>query len=66
MTAPERANEPDIAAAVLATFLKEKEQAIKTALAEDDLRRARRLVNGGSHGLDRFTDAFRRGEALIA
>ena len=66
MAAPERANEPDIAAAVLATFLKEKEQAIKTALAEDDLRRARRLVNGGSHGLDRFADAFRRGEALIA
>ena len=66
VNAPERANEPDVAAAVLATFLKEKEQAIKTALAEDDLRRARRLVNGGSHGLDRFTDAFRRGEALIA
>jgi putative chitinase len=26
---------------------------------------ARRLVNGGAHGLDRFTDAFTRGDALI-
>lgn len=66
VAAPERANEPDVAAAVLAAFLADKEQAIKTALAEDDLRQARRLVNGGSHGLARFSDAFRRGEALIA
>jgi hypothetical protein len=25
----------------------------------------RHLVNGGAHGLDRFTDAFTRGDALI-
>lgn len=62
---PERASEPLLAARLLAAFLKEKERQIKEALLEDDLRRARRLVNGGSHGLDRFSDAFRRGEQSI-
>jgi peptidoglycan L-alanyl-D-glutamate endopeptidase CwlK len=63
---PERANEPELAARILAAFLADKETAIKSALAEDDLRHARRLVNGGSHGLDRFTDAYRTGAALLA
>ena len=38
---------------------------IKQALLDDDMRASRRAVNGGSHGLDRFTDAFRRGSALV-
>lgn len=63
---PELANDPAIAARILAAFLKDKEIRIKTALLEDDLRHARRLVNGGSHGLDEFTRTFRRGENLIA
>jgi peptidoglycan L-alanyl-D-glutamate endopeptidase CwlK len=63
---PERANDPETAAAILAAFIKDKEVAIKTALLEDDLRAARRLVNGGSHGLDRFTDAYRIGQATFA
>lgn len=62
---PERANHPEIAARLLASFLKSKERRIKEALLEDDLRTARRLVNGGTHGLDRFIDAYRRGERLI-
>ena len=62
---PELANQPDVAAALLAAFLKDKERAIKEALLEDDLKTARKLVNGGSHGLDRFTDAYRRGDKLI-
>jgi putative chitinase len=62
---PELANQPDVAATLLAAFLKDKERAIKEALLEDDLRTARKLVNGGSHGLDRFTDAYRRGDKLI-
>jgi peptidoglycan L-alanyl-D-glutamate endopeptidase CwlK len=62
---PEKANEPEIAARLLASFLKSKEQRIKEALLEGDLKTARRLVNGGSHGLERFTDAYRRGEELI-
>ncbi len=63
---PELANEPATAARLLASFLGAKERRVKEALLTDDLRAVRRLVNGGSHGLDRFTDAYRIGEGLIA
>lgn len=63
---PDQACDPGIAAKLLASFLAAKEVAIKQALLENDLRAARRLVNGGSHGLDRFTDAYTIGERLIA
>lgn len=63
---PELANDPQIAARILTAFLKEKEIQIKEALLNDDLRTARRLVNGGSHGLDRFTECYRTGQDLIA
>jgi peptidoglycan L-alanyl-D-glutamate endopeptidase CwlK len=62
---PEKASDPVIAARLLAAFLEDKEIPIKQALLQGDLARARRLVNGGSHGLDRFTDAFRAGERLL-
>lgn len=62
---PELASDPDIAGRILAAFLKDKERVIKEALLEDDLRAARRAVNGGSHGLDRFSDTYRRGLELI-
>ena len=62
---PELANDPTIAGKLLAAFLKDKERPIKEALIIGDLRLARRLVNGGSHGLDRFSDAFCIGEGLI-
>ena len=62
---PELANDPDIAARLLASFLKSREKPILAALAKDDLPAARRLVNGGSAGIVRFTDAYRRGQALI-
>ncbi|MBZ5578956.1 MAG: peptidoglycan-binding protein [Acidobacteriia bacterium] len=62
---PERANDPEIAARVLASFLKAKEIAIRDALRANDLASARRLVNGGVNGLDRFEDAYRRGDALL-
>ena len=39
---------------------------IKQALVDDDLAGARRLVNGGSHGLDRFSEAYVVGERVIA
>jgi putative chitinase len=63
---PELANDPAIAAKLLASFLKDKERAIKEALLENDLKAARKLVNGGSHGLDRFTDAFTIGDRLLS
>jgi peptidoglycan hydrolase-like protein with peptidoglycan-binding domain len=62
---PDLANDPDIAARLLAAFLKDKEARIRQALQAGDLARARRLVNGGIHGLADFTDAFQRGQALI-
>lgn len=63
---PELANDPAVAGQILAAFLKDKELVIKRALLEGDLKAARRAVNGGSHGLDRFTDAYQRGQKLIA
>lgn len=62
---PELASDPTIAGKLLATFLKDKERQIKEVLIDQDLRTARRLVNGGSHGLDRFEDAFNRGDRLL-
>ncbi len=62
---PEIANEPKTAALVLACFLAARRQPIKQALLEDDLARARRLVNGGRHGLERFTEAYRIGERQL-
>ncbi len=62
---PELANDPTHAARLLSTFLKDRESKIKIALGADELNKARRLVNGGSHGLVRFTDAYRRGQRLL-
>jgi peptidoglycan L-alanyl-D-glutamate endopeptidase CwlK len=62
---PDLANDPAIAAQLLASFLKSREQGITAALATGDLTTARRLVNGGSNGLDRFTDAYNTGKSLI-
>jgi len=62
---PTLAQQPAIAAELLARFLGEREPAIRRALAADDLAQARRLVNGGSNGLDRFTAAYRAGAGLF-
>jgi putative chitinase len=62
---PEITNQPDIAAKILARFLKDREVEIRAALAADDLAHVRRLVTGGAHGLDRFVDAYQRGAALL-
>jgi peptidoglycan L-alanyl-D-glutamate endopeptidase CwlK len=62
---PELANDPQVAAKLLTRFLADREGKIREALAAKDLATARRLVNGGSNGLDRFTDAFNKGMQLI-
>ncbi len=62
---PDRANDPETAARLLAVFIKAREIDIKQALLEEDLKAARKLVNGGSHGLIEFTAAYRAGEALL-
>jgi len=63
---PTLANQPDIAAKLLASFLKAKESQIRAALGKGNLKLARKLVNGGSHGLAEFTAAFHIGEKVLA
>jgi putative chitinase len=46
---------------ILAQFLKNNETKIRAALAANDLKTARKLVNGGSLGLAEFTDAYNTG-----
>ncbi len=65
LSEPELANDAKIAARLLASFLRSRERAIKEALLVDDLATARRLVNGGHHGIDRFVAAFRGGLEVI-
>lgn len=62
---PELANEPETASKLLALFLKDKELKIKEALLEKNYKSARKLVNGGSHGLEKFTSAFKTGDKII-
>lgn len=62
---PDLANNPQIAAQLLAYFLKDKEAKIREALAQGRLDVARRLVNGGTHGLPQFEKAYRTGEQLL-
>jgi len=62
---PDLANDPDIAAKLLAAFLGAKVNQIRQALQNNDLTTARKLVNGGNHGLADFTDAFNRGLGLV-
>jgi hypothetical protein len=62
---PELANDPMIAARVLACFLKDKEATIRTALNQNDFAAARRAVNGGTNGLDTFIAAYRTGAQEI-
>lgn len=62
---PDLANDHAIAAKILASFLKQNETQIRQALEAEDLKMARRLVNGGSHGLPQFQQAWERGEAAL-
>jgi putative chitinase len=55
---PDQTNDRVIAAKLLAAFLDSKRTAIENAPAANNLAKARELVNGGSHGLDRFTSAY--------
>ncbi len=62
---PDLANDPDIAAKILAAFLCNKQDRIRQTLQAGDLTTAQKLVNDGSHGLDDFEDAFNRDQGLI-
>lgn len=62
---PELANDPAIASKLLSVFLKDKEVKIKEALLEEDYKAARKLVNGGSHGINKFIDSYKKGKEII-
>lgn len=65
VASPELANDAEMAANLLCLFLGDRELNIKDALMHGNLAAARRLVNGGSHGLADFADAYRTGNALL-
>jgi putative chitinase len=62
---PELANNTRVAADLLSLFLGASELQIKDALLNGNLQAARRLVNGGLNGLDRFAEAYRIGAGLL-
>jgi peptidoglycan L-alanyl-D-glutamate endopeptidase CwlK len=62
---PDRANDPDIAAAILAQFLKNKESGIREALKWGNMSLARQKINGGTNGLTDFTTAFNAGRKFL-
>jgi peptidoglycan L-alanyl-D-glutamate endopeptidase CwlK len=64
---PELACDSNIAAKILVAFLMRAQKPIEAALQKQppDLAAARKLVNGGTNGLDRFTDAFNRANAAF-
>ncbi len=62
---PELIEHPVVSARALALFLAKRKMEINEALHKKDYRKARRLVNGGSHGLDAFRSTYTRGLRLI-
>lgn len=61
---PELANAPEVAAVLLATFLDSKATAMRRALAQGNFASARKLVNGGTFGLDKFESVFTLARSL--
>jgi predicted chitinase len=62
---PRQANDPRVAAKILAQFLKNHEDTIRQAIASNDLATARRAVNGGDHGLAEFIDSFNSARQIL-
>lgn len=62
---PDLALDSVIASKILAAYLKSVETAVRVATAERSLEDMRRTVNGGIIGLDMFSRAYTKGEALF-
>jgi predicted chitinase len=58
---PQLANDADIAAEILAAFVRDHRVQIEKSLRSGDLRGARMAVNGGLNGLHRFVKAYETG-----
>lgn len=61
---PDIANGPEVAAVLLASYLAHYAEPIRKALAASHYAGARKLVNGGTHGVDAFKDVFVLAEAI--
>jgi putative chitinase len=59
------ANDPGIAGLILAQVLRNREAAIRAAMAAHQMAKVRWLVDGGSHGLDRFVETYEKAMALL-
>lgn len=63
---PGLANDPRVAAQLLVLFIADRKDAIKKALQQNKLASARKLVNGGTHGLERFRFTFNVARNLLS
>ena len=55
---PDEVNDPALAARMLCAYISDRAPGMRQLLENDDLVRARKLVNGGSHGLNDFKAAY--------
>jgi peptidoglycan L-alanyl-D-glutamate endopeptidase CwlK len=67
LNAPDKASDPKIAAQLLALYLQQRVVRIKQAASADpvDFAQMRKLVNGGTNGLNQFVDAYQTGDRLL-
>jgi peptidoglycan L-alanyl-D-glutamate endopeptidase CwlK len=70
VTHPDLGNDQTVAAKILARFLKDHEAKLRQLLSSEppttqQLTKARAVVNGGTHGVDVFIEAYRTGDKLI-
>ena len=65
IASPDDAALAEPAAAILFQFLNEKQDELRRFAKSGDLGSARRLVNGGTHGLKPFTQAFAIANSLL-
>lgn len=65
---PDSACSPEVAACLLAAYLDANRARLSAALdsEREDLVAARRVVNGGTHGLQRFRETYTRAKELLA
>jgi predicted chitinase len=62
---PGLADDPKVAALILAQFLSNNAHGIRMAVRSGNLRHARKLVNGGSHGYEEFRASFNAGRKFL-
>ena len=62
---PDLALDPEVAAKILAVFLAERQGTILGALNVNNLSYARKIVNGGTTGLEQFTQAYTEAKTIF-